>query len=1071
MSRPKLINEDTPVALRLVYWPFQFSASLGLAVVLIVSLAVTLAIGTFVEAAYGTPAAQFFVYQTWWFNAIMALLAVNIFCAAAIRFPWKKHQTGFVITHIGLLTLIFGATMSRLRGIDAQLPVFEHHTEKYAFDQTMHFDLTVTPDHSHAPGEAHSDDEEIPVDVHAVPFDPGPFNWEDYKTNFSLFPPVDDSGEEPPAVSLADAPLSLSRYAFGWMTAVRFRPQKGDVVYDQDGVKLELLNYFSDSREVLAPKVDIKISAPARSEFDEDGRPVPGKVSWQPVSLGVNPIEDQPQYPFGIGDSKRVGGGNVTLMLSGGKGQTNAFLNSQPEGPLGERGQVILHVKGKRFVLSVDDKFEAGRFPLGESGYEAEIAEYLPTARPQREPGTKRIIFGKDDQERPIPANPVVHIKLYQKEKPAGELWLAAVSPELNVHDYEQEVFGDYWFDYSRWNVLKDLAPLGIGSRIDILQDENEKLHYRYYNRKDVTIAPLPTDGTPETAVNAFKMPIAQLRMYVEDFVPAEKAEFKTIPLPFSREMNPMQRSAAQVRLTVDGNSEEFWIEAYRGDPDTPPSGRSTRKTIRGNNRTVALTLPVDAINIGFRVRLLEFERKLDPGTSTAAHFSSTVDLIDLTTDRTLYTSSLPRGTAHVLQQPADIEEIESAADVAIDHRTGKLFWTDHTADPATGKIYAISSDRSESTLIDEGATAPGAIAVSSKESWVYWAETVRAGGATRGIIRRAAVNGKTVSGGSDQVSAWLNHERKHKAIVQVDGIVGDLAIDDAKGKLYWINESTGEIGRCELDGSDVEPEFFKGADQPSSIAIDSDRGDIYWAEPNDWKILRAPLYSTGESETFLLLSDERLDVKQTPYGIAIDPESKSLVWSEVTSGLSPPDDSGRPPQPKHNIMISPLDGSTEPAVVCEAGVAAPTQVAVTDGQVVWVQDASMQQSVWITMNAPEEATDPNSGRTYRIFQEAFNGPFRPGERTYDALMPADSPDEELYSSILTINYDPGRGIRNIGCLLIVAGIATMFYMRAYFVTGKKRERSTAEPAKKKKPLPFDGVKIPPVHDESTVSS
>ena len=58
-----------------------------------------------------------------------------------------------------------------------------------------------------------------------------------------------------------------------------------------------------------------------------------------------------------------------------------------------------------------------------------------------------------------------------------------------------------------------------------------------------------------------------------------------------------------------------------------------------------------------------------------------------------------------------------------------------------------------------------------------------------------------------------------------------------------------------------------------------------------------------------------------------------------------------------------------------------------------------------------------------------------------------------LRVSVLTVNYDPGRGIKYLGCALIVTGIFTMFYMRAYFFKPKaraapavKREQPKAKP-------------------------
>ena len=77
----------------------------------------------YLEPIYGDKGTQFGVYSASWFSGLLALLGVNVFCAV-IRFPWKRHQTGFVITHLGILVLLFGCYLTRKGGIDAQLSVF-----------------------------------------------------------------------------------------------------------------------------------------------------------------------------------------------------------------------------------------------------------------------------------------------------------------------------------------------------------------------------------------------------------------------------------------------------------------------------------------------------------------------------------------------------------------------------------------------------------------------------------------------------------------------------------------------------------------------------------------------------------------------------------------------------------------------------------------------------------------------------------------------------------------------------------------------------------------------------------
>ena len=104
---------------------YRFLASLKLAVIGLSSLAAALAFATWLESRYGASAAQEMVYQSAWFALLLAFLATNILCAALIRFPWKKRQTGFVITHAGLLVLIFGAYWSFRTADEGMMAILE----------------------------------------------------------------------------------------------------------------------------------------------------------------------------------------------------------------------------------------------------------------------------------------------------------------------------------------------------------------------------------------------------------------------------------------------------------------------------------------------------------------------------------------------------------------------------------------------------------------------------------------------------------------------------------------------------------------------------------------------------------------------------------------------------------------------------------------------------------------------------------------------------------------------------------------------------------------------------------
>lgn len=609
MAKYKLRSPSQPFWMRVLLGLFEFSASLKLAVVLIFSAAIVLALATFVEKYYGTSGVQFGMYGTWWFTALNALLAWNIFAAAAIRYPWKRYQTGFVITHVGLLTLLFGCLMSRRGGIDAQMPLFEGAQGHLAYEDSQHLLLTRR---SRSPGESLAEALDRKGEVTAIPFVSGPFNWADYETALPFLP---------------------------WRLARRDR----GVLYDQDGVKLEVLDYYSNSEMVQAPFVRLWMTTPSPPKLGADGKPLAAAENWRPFSFNIRKV-DHPRfsrYRYGTGDRQTLGGGKIVFMLSGSDAEVQAFLGSQPEGKIGEQGQAVLFAGGQKFAIDVAERLDQGKSPLGKSGYEVEVVKYIGTADLDRHAPAEELhvveAAVEEGGEQHGAENPAVELRI-SRGNTSQRMLLFANTPELNLQDYDDEVFGSYWFDHGRKSGEELLAGKGE-SRIDLLQgplsaDGTARLYYRYWNRKEVVAAKeLPLDGTP---VDAFKMPIAQLKMYVErtDFVPSDRPLVKPVPKKFDK-MVPIVAAnrAARLRLSVDGESEEFWLEGKPVETEPRPP---IAHTVAAEKQVVSVAMPLDAVDVGFRVALNKFEMKLDPGTSQPSHYSSYVDIKAADRDKTI---------------------------------------------------------------------------------------------------------------------------------------------------------------------------------------------------------------------------------------------------------------------------------------------------------------------------------------------------------------------------------------------------------------------------------------------------
>jgi hypothetical protein len=103
----------------------RFLGSINLALLLLAVLIVASVIGTLCEKGFSTEVAQAYVYGSWWFTFWLLLLTVNLICAAAVRFPWQRYQYAFVVTHAGIVIILFGGLIDRHWGVEGNVRLIE----------------------------------------------------------------------------------------------------------------------------------------------------------------------------------------------------------------------------------------------------------------------------------------------------------------------------------------------------------------------------------------------------------------------------------------------------------------------------------------------------------------------------------------------------------------------------------------------------------------------------------------------------------------------------------------------------------------------------------------------------------------------------------------------------------------------------------------------------------------------------------------------------------------------------------------------------------------------------------
>ena len=369
--------------------------SLLLTVAILVVLVAILLWGTVVEKNYGATAAKFGIYGSWWFNGLGFLLGLNSTVALIYRLPWKRQQMGFILPHLGLIVLLVGCLLSRLYGVEATLMVAEGESSDLAYksssqhvelDGQQQFTLDVIPSDGHTTsGE--------PI---VVRFTSGPFNWDDYHNG-----------------ALSVVPWSLAHRDQG-------------VLYDCDGIRLEVLDYLSNSTIVNFPSLVVRAVPRGAdgSELTEQGKTLNLSVNGD---AGSNFFD----RPYGVGGEQTLPGGQrVLFWMTGSTEETEAFLQSKLAGRLGKLGRVVLYVGGKSYEFSISDWKQGTRRPLGDTGLEAELMGI----------GVEPLGNQKDG-----PVDVQVEFNIHHGSA-AHPLLLSADYPEaFSQQDYDDQVFGAYW--------------------------------------------------------------------------------------------------------------------------------------------------------------------------------------------------------------------------------------------------------------------------------------------------------------------------------------------------------------------------------------------------------------------------------------------------------------------------------------------------------------------------------------------------------------------------------------------------------------------------------------------------
>jgi hypothetical protein len=641
-----------PWPLRALDAVYRFLASLKLAVMLLTTLAAVLIYATVYEKVHGTQAVQLDVYRSKPFALLLAMLGVNVLCAATIRFPWKRRQTGFVITHAGLIVLLIGSFVSLKVTDNGEVALLEG-------TRTAEF---IRPDNAVIRVQKLDGETGEVRRQFVVPFSPGAQPW----GSEALAAQAKSPGYESGVLALRAA---LVLIAGGLLAAVLYLGLRhGPWVGRPLGASLTTLmtlgalgiGYYGVSAR-MGPRQDVLTSPgdpfrlvvkdflPSASEPrpvrepGEDGVPMlrvalltqpPGQAKARDAFDGRGWLVASPQLAHGT-----LGTGPARLEYQALRGPhaadaLDAFLHP-PDSPLSARRARFYYDDDQGRHRSFD--FDLGRatrgeaFALPDSGIRVTYLMDEPFAtggEGLRELGELnrdlvRMLIEAGLARRTTSVNMALfRVKDGDGPEAMQAAWaglpLAPADPRADAPTRSR-----VWIDYFEPPPIQSDpgAPMmGTFGAVQFVTGPDGSTYYRAFGRDGLKgVGPLKL-GEPVKVFGGDRMPM-QVSVRADEYLPSGVTRYVCEPVrpgPEEREV-----PAALVSMTVDGQTQEFWLpQSLRHGPDYQ------RKLFGDEFWTISYDF--EQGGLPFEVNLVDFNPSNDPGAKTRSAYRSDVYLSDL---------------------------------------------------------------------------------------------------------------------------------------------------------------------------------------------------------------------------------------------------------------------------------------------------------------------------------------------------------------------------------------------------------------------------------------------------------
>jgi cytochrome c-type biogenesis protein CcsB len=112
--------------------------------ILLVIFAVSIGYATFIENDYGTITAKILIYNSWWFEALLLLVSVNLIGSVFVHKLIARKKWSVLVFHAAFVIILLGAALTRYFGYEGTIHIREGEESKKLISDATFVSITAT---------------------------------------------------------------------------------------------------------------------------------------------------------------------------------------------------------------------------------------------------------------------------------------------------------------------------------------------------------------------------------------------------------------------------------------------------------------------------------------------------------------------------------------------------------------------------------------------------------------------------------------------------------------------------------------------------------------------------------------------------------------------------------------------------------------------------------------------------------------------------------------------------------------------------------------------------------------